>query len=242
MTNRSPIIKSPVRPTLPEGPYCTVEQAIDFILHRNDGPRRMYEIASVFRPENRAPDVFAALGTYRTPRQILEQENRARAVFDVFQTLRQAFATGVVRSIKNGRVLSPAYWRVDPTQQVAENFTAATHGFRKLIAEIELSTEQMLIPVADLPKVFEPMPATADAPKPKAVRKGKKPKAVEEPLTPQQNKVKEALLRLYPKGRKTLDGYKVVLRRLDNDENVGTSRATLARVLRKMPDKWRKSR
>jgi hypothetical protein len=238
VTNRSSIIKSPVRPTLPEGPYCTVEQAIDFILHRNDGPRRMHEIASVFRPEDRAPDVFAALGTYRTPRQILEQENRARAVFEAFQTLRQEFATGVVRSIKNDRVLSPAYWRVDPTQQVAEDFTAATHGFRKLIADIELSTEEVCIPVADLVKAFEPTPATADTPKPKAARKGKKPKPAEEPLTPEQRKIKAGLLQLYPKGP---DAYDAMLHGL-RAAKVKVSRTSLVRVLSKMPTEWRKKR
>lgn len=187
--------------------------------------------------------MFAALGTYRTPRQILEQENRARAVFEAFQTLRQTFATGVVHSIKNGRVLSPAYWRVDPTQQVAEEFTAANDGFTKLIADIELSTEQVRIPVADLVKVFEPTPATVDAPKPKAATKGKKPKGVEKPLTveekpltPKQRRIQAWLRHLYPEGR-GLDTYDVILSRLA-DEKIKVSRTSLVRTLSRMPEEW----
>ena len=192
MPNGPSITKFRVRPALPEGPFWTVEQAIDFYLHRNDGPRRMYEIASVFQPEN------LALGAYRTPRQILAEENRAREVLEAFRILRQAWATGAVPSIMDGRVLSPAHWLVDPTQQVAEEFAAANGGFRKLIADIELSTEQVRIPVADwmrfLSEAAKSGPATAKpdapesvAPKPRAARKGKKSVRAEKPLDRRSN-------------------------------------------------------
>jgi hypothetical protein len=155
--------KTVTRPALPGGPYWTVEQVISSILHRNEGSSRMYEVASVFEPENLVPDVFAVIGTYRTPQQTIYQEKRARKVFEAFQILRQMFGTGVVRSIKNGRVLPPSYWRVDPTQQVVEGFTAANDGFRKLLAQTEVDTQDVLIPVVDVQKAFlVQSPATPD--------------------------------------------------------------------------------
>ena len=217
------------RLALPAGPFWTVEQAIDFYLHCNDGPRRMYEVASVFRPEDRAPDVFAALGTYRTPRQILTEENRAREVFEAFQTLRQIFATGdVPTGTDDGRVLNPDYWRVDPTRQVAEEFAAANGDFRTLLAQIALETAHVRVPVAKLVGFLsasvKPGPATADAPEPVASR----------PLTSTERKVEAALLKAYPEGQTA--GWKEMMRK------VGASRAVLGRVLPHMPADWRKRR
>jgi hypothetical protein len=60
-------------------------------------------------------------------------------------------------------VLPSSYWRVDPTQQVVESFTAANDGFRKLIGQIELETEHVLIPIDDMLKALRGPPAQSDS-------------------------------------------------------------------------------
>ena len=124
----------------------------------------------------------------------------------------------------------------------------ASIGLGQFIAELKRATFHTRIPVAELVGFFsasaEPEPATANAPqpvapKPRAAKKRKKSKLVEKPPTLHQRRVKEGLLEIYPEG--TLDGWKEMLRRLDKEKNIRTSRATLARVLRQMPKGWRKA-
>ena len=169
------------------------------------------------------------------------------AAWDLWRMLEE----GTVTATEHGRPIPPPRWSPDRLKRLAPREPTALGPF---IREIRRSLAHVRIPAAELMEAFSgsaaTAPATASTPelvatKPRAARKGKKPKAVKKPLTPLERKVKAALLLEYPGGRRTLPRYDDVIDRLaalPPEKKISFGRSTLVRVLAQMPDKWRKNR